>query len=122
MTATSRTAPGPRPRPRPVNAYLIDHRDGLVLFDTGPDRASVTDPAHFPGGMTKVLYDRLAQFEISPQETLSAGLDRLGYAISDVRTAVISHLHQDRFGGLAELGQAEIVVSQTDLRVAGPRS
>jgi hypothetical protein len=31
--------------PRPVNAYLIEHRNGLVLFDTGQDRASVTEPA-----------------------------------------------------------------------------
>jgi len=30
---------------RPINAYVIEHRDGLVLFDTGQDRASVTDPA-----------------------------------------------------------------------------
>jgi glyoxylase-like metal-dependent hydrolase (beta-lactamase superfamily II) len=100
--------------PRPINAYVIEHRDGLVLFDTGQDRASVTDPGYFPGGVTKVLYDRLARFEISPQETLSAGLDRLGYAAGDVKTAVISHLHQDHIGGLAELGQADIVVSQTE--------
>jgi N-acyl homoserine lactone hydrolase len=61
-----------------------------------------------------VLYDRLARFEIGPRETLSAGLDRLGYAVSDVRTAVISHLHQDHIGGLAELSQADIVVSQAE--------
>ena len=100
--------------PRPINAYVIEHRDGLVLFDTGQDRASVTDPGYFPGGVTEVLYDRLARFEIGPQETLSAGLDRLGYAVSDVRTAVISHLHQDHIGGLAELSQADIVVSQAE--------
>ena len=29
---------------RPINAYVIEHRDGLVLLDTGQDRASVTDP------------------------------------------------------------------------------
>ncbi|HBW21493.1 MAG TPA: hypothetical protein DEH11_22030, partial [Actinobacteria bacterium] len=52
--------------PRPGNAYLVHHGDGPVLFCTGPDRASVTDPAHFPGGMTRVPYDRLARFEISP--------------------------------------------------------
>ena len=34
--------------PRPINAYVIEHRDGLVLFDTGQDRASVTDPGYFP--------------------------------------------------------------------------
>jgi N-acyl homoserine lactone hydrolase len=32
---------------RPINAYVIEHRDGLVLFDTGQDRASVTDPGYF---------------------------------------------------------------------------
>ena len=100
--------------PRPINAYVIEHRDGLVLFDTGQDRASVTDPGYFPGGMTGVLYDRLARFEIGPQETLSAGLGRLGYAAGDVKTAVISHLHQDHIGGLAELSHADIVVSQAE--------
>src|SRR5208282_1891369 len=101
-------------RPRPINAYVIEHRDGLVLFDTGQDRASVTDPGYFPGGITGVLYDRLARFEISPTETLSAGLNRLGHAASDVKTAVLSHLHQDHIGGLAELSQADIIVSQAE--------
>jgi glyoxylase-like metal-dependent hydrolase (beta-lactamase superfamily II) len=100
--------------PRPINAYVIEHRDGLVLFDTGQDRASVTDPGYFPGGLTGVLYGRLARFEISPQETLTAGLGRLGYAAGDVKTAVISHLHQDHIGGLSELNHADIVVSQAE--------
>ena len=100
--------------PRPINAYVIEHRDGLVLFDTGQDRASVTDPGYFPGGITGVLYGRLARFEIGPQQTLTAGLDRLGYAAGDVKTAVISHLHQDHIGGLAELSHADIVVSQAE--------
>jgi N-acyl homoserine lactone hydrolase len=100
--------------PRPINAYVIEHRDGLVLFDTGQDRASVTDPAYFPGGTTGFLYGRLARFEIGPQETLSAGLGRIGYAVGDVKTAVVSHLHQDHIGGLAELSQADIVVSQAE--------
>ena len=100
--------------PRPINAYVIEHRDGLVLFDTGQDRASVTDPGYFPGAITGVLYSRLARFEISPQQTLSAGLDRLGYAAVDVRTAVLSHLHQDHIGGLAELSHADIMVSQAE--------
>jgi metal-dependent hydrolase (beta-lactamase superfamily II) len=47
-----------------------------------------------------VLYDRLARFEIGPQQTLTAGLDRLGYAPGDVSTAILSHLHQDHIGGL----------------------
>lgn len=100
--------------PRPINAYVIEHRDGLVLADAGQDRASVTDPGYFPGGMTGVLYGRLAGFAIGPTETLTSGLSRLGYAAGDVSTAVLSHLHQDHSGGLAELSHAEIVVSQAE--------
>ncbi len=100
--------------PRPINAYVIEHRDGVVLFDTGQDRASVTDPDYFPGGVANVLYERLARFEIAPEETLSAGLGRLGYATGDVHTAILSHLHQDHIGGLRELRQADIVVSQLE--------
>jgi len=101
-------------RPRPINAYVIEHRDGLVLFDTGQDRASVTEAGYFPGGATGFLYGRLARFDISAEQTLTAGLDQLGYAISDVKTVVISHLHQDHIGGLAELSHADIIVSQAE--------
>ena len=34
--------------------------------------------------------------------------------IGDVTTAVLSHLHQDHIGGLAELDHADIVVSQAE--------
>jgi pimeloyl-ACP methyl ester carboxylesterase len=52
--------------PRPINVYVIEHSKGLILFDTGQDRASVTDAAYFPGGVTGVLYDRLARFGPPP--------------------------------------------------------
>ena len=97
--------------PRPINTYVIEHRNGLVLFDTGQDRRSVTDPGYFPGGLTGVIYDRLARFDIGPDQTLTGQLATLGHRIDDVHTAVLSHLHQDHIGGLPELGHATIVVS-----------
>jgi hypothetical protein len=33
--------------PRPVNVYVIEHESGLLLFDTGQDRASVTGRGYF---------------------------------------------------------------------------
>ncbi|MFC7644699.1 N-acyl homoserine lactonase family protein [Streptosporangium lutulentum] len=100
--------------PRPINVYVIEHRDGVVLFDTGQDRASVTDPNYFPGGFSGLIYSRLAKFAIEPDETLTASLFRLGYAVGDVDTAVISHLHQDHIGGLPLLGHADIVVDHRE--------
>jgi glyoxylase-like metal-dependent hydrolase (beta-lactamase superfamily II) len=101
---------------RPINVYVIEHTDGLVVFDSGQDRASVTDPGYFPDGPVGVVYDRLARFDIGEAETFSAGLDRLGYAAGDVTTAVISHLHQDHIGGVAEMPQAELLVAADEWR------
>ena len=100
--------------PRPVNVYVIEHTAGLVLFDTGQDRASVTDEGYFPGGLTGYLYDRLARFDIGEQDTLTAQLATLGYAPSDVDTAILSHLHQDHIGGLPELAGTELLVSAAE--------
>src|SRR4051812_6405879 len=33
---------------RPINVYVIEHERGLVLFDTGQDRAVLTDPDYLP--------------------------------------------------------------------------
>jgi glyoxylase-like metal-dependent hydrolase (beta-lactamase superfamily II) len=105
--------------PRPINVYVIEHRDGLVLFDTGQDRASVTDPNYFPGGLNGFVYSRLAKFEIEPAQTLSEGMRKLGYKPGDVDTAVISHLHQDHIGGLPELGRSEIVIDRAEWQTLG---
>jgi glyoxylase-like metal-dependent hydrolase (beta-lactamase superfamily II) len=103
-------------KPRPINVYVIEHRDGLVLFDTGQDRATVTDPHYFPGGFAGVFYDRLAKFDIGPDETLRARLRGLGLNIADVHTAVLSHLHQDHIGGLPELTHANVVTTPQEWR------
>ncbi len=57
---------------RPINVYVIEHTDGVVLFDTGQglgDRLRLR-----PGGPVGVFYRRLARFDIGADETLSAGL------------------------------------------------
>lgn len=100
--------------PRPTNAFVIERADGLVLFDLGQDRASVTDGDYLPKGVAGVLNRRLARFDIGPDQTLAARLANLGYDIADVHTAVLSHLHVDHIGGLPELTHATIVTSHAE--------
>ena len=93
-----------RTAPRPINVYVIEHRDGLVLFDSGQNRASVTDPDYFPHGATGLGYTPAGPIRHSPRrETPTAQLATLGYGAADAHSTVISHLHQDHIGGLAEL-------------------
>jgi glyoxylase-like metal-dependent hydrolase (beta-lactamase superfamily II) len=101
---------------RPINVYVIEHSDGVVLFDTGQDRASVTDPSYFPDGPVGLIYRRLARFEVKEDETLTAGLERLGYRPADVTTAIVSHLHQDHIGGIREIPDADLMVSAEEWR------
>src|SRR5690348_5898196 len=100
--------------PRPINVYVIEHTKGLILFDTEQDRASVTDGTYFPGGVTGYLYHRLARFDIGEDDTLAAQLATLGYAPADVDTAIVSHLHQDHIGGLAELAGSELLAAAAE--------
>ncbi len=102
--------------PLPLNAYVIEHRDGLFLFDTGQDRASVIDPSYFPGGFTGFLYGRLARFHIGEDETLTAQLTATGYSPQDVDTTILSHLHEDHIGGLRELKGSRLVVNAAEWR------
>jgi N-acyl homoserine lactone hydrolase len=107
--------------PRPINVYVIEHARGVILFDTGQDRASVTDDGYFPGGVTGYLYNRLARFEIGEDDTLTARLATLGYAPADVDTAIVSHLHEDHIGGLRELTGSELLVSAAEwAELTGP--
>jgi N-acyl homoserine lactone hydrolase len=100
---------------RPIHVFVIEHDHGLVLFDSGQDRASLTDPDYYPASrVMRLIYHRLARFEIEPNETVSAQLDGLGYRAEDVRWVVLSHLHQDHIGGLRELTSARFVVSTTE--------
>ncbi len=101
-------------RPLPINCYVIEHADGLVLFDAGQDRASVTDPGYYPGGLAGLVFARLARFEIGPQETLPDLLAARGYDPARVSHVVVSHLHQDHFGGVTGLPNARLLVSATE--------
>jgi N-acyl homoserine lactone hydrolase len=100
--------------PLPINVYVIEHRDGLVLFDTGQDRASITDPVYFPSGLLLGALYRMARFEMAADQTLTAQLAPLGYRAGDVRTVVLSHLHGDHIGGLREVAQAKLLVSRPE--------
>jgi N-acyl homoserine lactone hydrolase len=94
----------------PVNCFLVERPNGLVLFDAG-QTALAGRPDYLPRWHP---FLRLARFELRPEDEAAAQLSRLGYAVSDVRTVVLSHLHTDHVGGLAAFQRAEVVVTRLE--------
>jgi len=83
----------------PVNVFVIEHADGVVLFDTGVDRAPATDPDYWPDRVTRFFMHHIFDWEIGPHDTLTDRLAEAGYSTNEVSTAVLSHLQMDH-GGL----------------------
>lgn len=98
----------------PLNAYAIEHRDGLVLFDTGVNPALVSDPNYIDSPIGRFLLRRIFRFDIGPEDTLAKGLEKLGLAASDVCKAAISHMHFDHIGGIKYVPQADLLVSRDE--------
>ena len=96
----------------PISVFIIEHRDGLVLFDTGMDRAVVTGSHYFPGKVTELFMDHIFKFHMNEEDTLTAQLKLAGFDATDVKKAVISHLHFDHIGGIREIPQAELIVCE----------
>jgi N-acyl homoserine lactone hydrolase len=92
----------------PVPAWLIEHTDGLILFDTGmhPDLRHSADRI---GELSRVFSPNLPDDEV-----LAARLDSHGIRPGDIELIVFSHLHFDHCGGTAEVPEARIVVQRDE--------
>ena len=108
--------------PRPVHCFIVEHPEGLVLFDTGEDPASVSDPGYFPAsGLSGLMYRHLARFDMTAEDGIESQIRAAGYSPDDVRVVVLSHLHQDHVGGLRGLAKAKVVVAEAEWRAMASR-
>ncbi len=105
----------------PLNVFALEHRDGLVLFDAGMDPAIATDPNYVSSAIGRLFMRNLFRFEITSDDTLAAKLAGLGFSAGDVSKVIVSHLHFDHVGGIADVPQAELLVSRDEWQqLSGP--
>jgi len=89
----------------PTYAFAVEHRDGVVLIDTGANAGLKRLPRWHP-------YFQLAvKFDIEPEQEAGAQLRALGIGPNDVKLIVLTHLHIDHDGGLAAFPRARVLVS-----------
>ncbi len=103
--------------PLPLQCFLIYHRDGLVLFDTGIDPAIQFDTQYIKQAIGRFLLPRIFRLHLTEADRIDHVLAEAGVATSDIRTAVISHLHFDHAGGIAQIQQADLLVSTREWAV-----
>ena len=97
--------------PLPLQCFLIEHRDGPILFDTGIDPAILSDKGYIKQAVGRFLLPRIFRLHITGSDRIDHVLANAGVAASEVRTAIISHLHFDHVGGIAQIPQADLLVS-----------
>jgi N-acyl homoserine lactone hydrolase len=107
----------------PINVFVIEHKDGIVLFDAGLDLAVSEDPDYFPGAAGRFFARRLFRLSMGPADTLTRKLAGIGVSVSDVCKLVVSHLHFDHVGGIKEIPQADLLVARDEwAHLSDPRS
>lgn len=87
----------------PVYSVLIEHPDGLVLYDSGFDLDHVN----------KVLPFELP--EQTPEQTVAGQLALVGHKPEDVDLMINSHFHFDHVGGNRFLTNAKTVVHRSEV-------
>lgn len=94
------------------HCLLIEADDGLVLVDTG---FGVQD-AREPHPLVRVF--KLSGTRLEIAETAIVQVEALGFAASDVRHIVATHLDPDHSGGLPDFPAAEVHVFAPELEAA----
>ena len=89
----------------PTYAFAVEHREGVVLIDSGANAGLKRLPRWHP------YFQRAVKFDIEPEQEAGAQLRALGVGPSDVRLIVLTHLHIDHDGGLAAFPRARVLVS-----------
>lgn len=101
----------------PILAYLIETRNGRILYDVGCDYAKIHspelrarhyDPNVFAWGVP----------EMREEQRLPHHLARLGLSARDVDLIFLGHLHFDHMGGLGDIPGPEVHVQYEELLAA----
>jgi N-acyl homoserine lactone hydrolase len=94
---TVATASNPNPtlerRDVPVYNLVIDHPDGVILWDTGSHHEAGE------GRWPEWLYEAMEHKDAN-EHRLDDELEKIGYSIDDIDYVFQSHLHMDHAGGL----------------------
>ncbi len=96
------------------HVLLIEHKNKLVLVDTGYGLKDIVQPKTRLGG----LFLKLTRPKLDRQETAFEQIKQLGYSPADVTDILPTHLDLDHIGGAPDFPNATIHVYNKELDYA----
>lgn len=96
-------------------AWLIDHPDSLVVFDTGVSHDLKQDPSAYGPYGAPHMADFTPTLEMTREDTISTQIESVGYDPDEVDYVALSHLHVDHAGDITGFPNAEFLVQQAEL-------
>ena len=101
----------------PILAYLIETRNGRILYDVGCDYNKINTPE-----LRKRFYENdtfpFGPPEMTEEQKLTNRLKQMGLQPQDIDVVFCGHLHFDHGGGLCDMRHADIHVHRRELAAA----
>lgn len=104
----------------PILAYLIETKNGRILYDVGCDYNKINNPG------LRAQYYNPEVFEfgapvMQDAQRLPNQLAKMGLSVTDIDVVFLGHLHFDHAGGLCDLCGAEVHIQADELAAANPQ-
>jgi N-acyl homoserine lactone hydrolase len=103
----------------PILAYLIETKNGRILYDVGCDYNKIANSAL----QAKYYNPEVFSFgapQMEESQRLPHQLARLGLSVADIDVVFLGHLHFDHAGGLCDMCGAEVHIQADELAAADP--
>ncbi len=97
----------------PVSFYVITHPKGNIIFDTGNNDKTITDPDGWWGPLAKGF-----GLKMTKDDAIPAQLAKIGLKTDDIKYVIVGHLHLDHGGNISQFPNATLVVQNDELKAA----
>jgi N-acyl homoserine lactone hydrolase len=98
----------------PVGFYIYKHpTKGVVLFDTGNNDKTITDPEGWWGPLAKGFGLKMTKDDAIPVQ-----LAKIGLKPSDVKYVVLGHMHLDHGGNMSQFPNATFIIQEKEVQAA----
>jgi N-acyl homoserine lactone hydrolase len=97
----------------PVSFYVITTPKGNVIFDTGNNDKTITDPDGWWGPLAKGF-----GLKMTKDDAIPAQLAKIGLKTDDIKYVVVGHMHLDHGGNISQLPNATLVAQNDELKAA----